>query len=558
MTARWRGFVVACSLSAWIAAGVQLGSPVAFIVVLVFMATCPGSAFVRRLDIDDPVLTAALVVAGSLALDVLAAEALLYVHAFTGLRAVGVLAFISIVGMLIGTRTVPVSSGRAVAPAPGGRRAPVPVHGPRVELDREVPVVLVRVGRYPIYHGTVGAIRSLGRANVPVHAIVEDRLTPAALSRYLTSKIVWPTTGTESADYLVEHLDKIGRELGGGVIAIPSDDEAAVLLAEHGDVLRDWFIYPDIDPELPRLLASKRGLHRICREHDVPTPKAVFPRSPRDVRAFAKKATFPVVAKNVDPFRRLSDKAVDSTTVLQTPEELLALGLGLDDPRTVMFQEYIPREEAEDWIFHTYCDANSDCLVSFTGIKLRSWPPHAGVTTHARVVRNDELAALSQRLCKDIGYRGIADLDWRFDRRDGQYKLVDFNPRTGAQFRLFENEHGIDVLRALHLDLTGREVPDSPPVYGRGIVVEHLDRPAWLAYRGGHATAPEGVAKGPRSERAWFAGDDLLPFGMMLLRFSGTVFGKLRPKRRRTAAASPGLQAHPPKTAGEPTNVRSF
>jgi hypothetical protein len=258
----------------------------------------------------------------------------------------------------------------------------------------------------------------------------------------------------------------------------------------------------------------------------------VFPRSQRDLRAFARKATYPVVAKNVDPFRRLADRAVPSTTVLSTPEELISLARTIVDPRTVMFQEYIPREVAEDWIFHTYCDANSDCLVSFTGVKLRSWPPHAGVTTHARVIENPELVAISERLCREIGYRGVADLDWRFDRRDGEYKLVDFNPRTGAQFRLFETEDGIDVLRAMHLDLTGYEVPQSAPVWGRGIVVEHLDRPAWIAYRGRHATAPEGATKGPRPERAWFAGDDLLPFVLMLVRFSGTALRRIVPKRR--------------------------
>jgi hypothetical protein len=30
---------------------------------------------------------------------------------------------------------------------------------------------------------------------------------------------------------------------------------------------------------------------------------------------------------------------------------------------------------------------------------------------------------------------------------------LDFNPRVGAQFRLFEDDAGSDVVRALHLDL---------------------------------------------------------------------------------------------------------
>ena len=67
------------------------------------------------------------------------------------------------------------------------------------------------------------------------------------------------------------------------------------------------------------------------------------------------------------------------------------------------------------------------------------------------------------------------DLDYRLDLRDGQYKLLDFNPRVGAQFRLFEDDAGMDVVRALHLDLTGRPVPRGRPIEGRAFMVETGD-----------------------------------------------------------------------------------
>jgi D-aspartate ligase len=54
------------------------------------------------------------------------------------------------------------------------------MHGTGPELDRTVPALLVKVGRYPEHHGGVGVIRTLGRRGVPVHAMVEDRFTPAA------------------------------------------------------------------------------------------------------------------------------------------------------------------------------------------------------------------------------------------------------------------------------------------------------------------------------------------------------------------------------------------
>jgi predicted ATP-grasp superfamily ATP-dependent carboligase len=422
---------------------------------------------------------------------------------------------------------------------PADETAPAaPLVPQAVELDTAVPVLLVRIGRYPVFHGAVGAIRTFGRAGVPVFAIVEDTFTPAALSRYLSGAIKWPTRGDESPEYLLEGLANIGKLLGGKVIAVPTDDEAAVFLAEHGDVLRQWFTYPEVDPSLPGRLASKRGLNELCTEHDVPTPETVFPTSSRRIRTFAKQATYPVVVKNVDPWNRLHEPAVPGTTFVESEEELLALAETFPSPAAAMFQEIIPGDVAEDWIYHGYFDIRSRAQIGFTGVKLRSWPPRAGVTTYARVVENEELRRLSERFIRDIGYRGLVDLDWRFDRRDGRYKLVDFNPRVGAQFRLFENEAGLDVLRAMHLDLTGRTVPSASPQYGRGIVVENLDLPAKMAYRKHPALAPDGAGDGARPERAWFASDDIAPFLMMIVRFARPALARLVPRRQRRAATA--------------------
>ena len=114
------------------------------------------------------------------------------------------------------------------------------------------------------------------------------------------------------------------------------------------------------------------------------------------------------------------------------------------------------------------------------------------------------------------------DLDFRLDLRDGGYKLVDFNPRVGAQFRVFEDDAAVDVVRALHLDLTGREVRRRPQVEGRVFVVEPSDLLAGLSYRrAGDLSLRSWLAslRGTRRELAWFARDDLAPFMLMCARF---------------------------------------
>jgi hypothetical protein len=93
----------------------------------------------------------------------------------------------------------------------------------------------------------------------------------------------------------------------------------------------------------------------------------------------------------------------------------------------------------------------------------------------------------------------------------------------GAQFRLFESTAGIDVVRAQHLDLTGREVPQAPQVNGRGIFVENRDLPALLTYRRLRPKPDAVPHERGRVEPAWFAWDDPAPFVSMTLRLVGPL-----------------------------------
>lgn len=98
---------------------------------------------------------------------------------------------------------------------------------PGSSLDREVPTLLAKIGSYPQHHGGLGVVRTIGRMGVPVHAVVEDRFTPVAVSRHVTRRFVWPTTGLEEPRLLIETLLSIGRAIGSPCIPVPTDDEMA-------------------------------------------------------------------------------------------------------------------------------------------------------------------------------------------------------------------------------------------------------------------------------------------------------------------------------------------
>lgn len=419
------------------------------------------------------------------------------------------------------------------APGHKGFRAQL-TRDSRSDSARQVPALILKVGQYPLHSGGVGAIRTLGRFGVRVYATTEDSLTPAALSRYCGAGFQWRTTGHEEASDLVGGLRDIGRRIGQPCVLIPVDDEAAVLVAEHADELSGLFLFPWMtDRGLARKLASKQELAHLGREHGFPVPASRFVSSADELAALAATAAFPVVVKNAEPWVRRRAPAVPGTTVIGTASELLTLIPSGGEPTTLLVQEYIPHAVAEDWIVHLYCDADSNCLVLFTGVKIRSWPPNTGATACGIAVPNPALAQLTERFCKAVAFHGIADLDVRFDRRDGRYKLVDFNPRMGNQFRLFETPDGIDVIRAQYLDMTGEPVPAGDQISGRRIIVEHIDLLARIGQRGSGYTTPSAPTRAAVTELAWLSLDDPLPFAAMLPRFASPAMSYLTRRRQQ-------------------------
>jgi len=379
--------------------------------------------------------------------------------------------------------------------------------------DRSTPVVVFRVGT----HGSVGLLRSLGRLGIDVYALHAPAQwrDPSTYSRYCHGRFAWDFE-SESAQSSVEFLLNVGKSIGRRSILIPSTDEIAVFAAEHFQALQEWFIYPEQSASLVRSLTSKREARLLAQKCGVATPCIFVPRHRQDVVDFAETAVFPVMLKASDGPRFWRRTGRDGKIIVKTPLELLELYARLEDfsDPNLMLQEYIPGSDDSVWMFNGYFDRRSRCLASFTGRKIRQAPVYTGVTSLGICTKNKVVEKTTIDLMQALGYRGILDIGYRFDARDGQYKVLDINPRIGASFRLFVAENGMDVVRALYLDLTNQPIPLVSPREGRKWIVETADLKSCFHYRrDGKLTAKQWITSFKQVEEgAYFALDDIAPF----------------------------------------------
>jgi predicted ATP-grasp superfamily ATP-dependent carboligase len=379
-------------------------------------------------------------------------------------------------------------------------------------IDSRTPVVVLK-----FHHGSLGIARSLGRLGAAVFGVTSDRRLPGLGSRYLHGVFEWDVDGRAPSDTVSFLLD-VGRRIGRPSILVPVSDGGAVLVAEHAAALRERFLFPDQDPALLRALVSKKEMHGEARRLGIPTPSTLFPRSRSDVEAAIPSIAFPVMLKAIDGARLDARAGIKMVRVGDAPE-LLSLYDQLEDPAepNLMLQEYIPGGDDTVWMFNGYFDARSEPLFGVTGKKIRQNPVYTGATSLGICLANPTVERTTAAFMKGVGYRGILDIGYRFDARDGQYKVLDVNPRIGMTFRLFVGRDGMDVARALYLDLTGQAVAPSAAREGRKWVVEDKDLESCLQYaRDGRLGWAQWLSsfRGVE-EAAWFARDDWAPFWKM-------------------------------------------
>jgi D-aspartate ligase len=401
-------------------------------------------------------------------------------------------------------------------------------------IDTSVPVLVLNA----IHYGALGLTRTLGRLGVTVLSQAPHRFVPVFFSRYSRRNIVWDVNA-HGAEKTIEHLIALGRQLGRPAVLIPTCDVTALLVADHDAALREWFVFPQQRPEVVHTLCSKRGLFNVARSLGIATPETSFPESRAEMLHFVGSVRFPLVLKTIE--NRLGENALRGIKIIVHDRETLIRRYDeLEDPEhpNLMLQEYIPGNDDRNCMFNGYFNVNSDCLFGIAGRKIRQFPPYAGVTSLGVCCRNEFVEKSVKDFMKAIGYRGALDCGYRFDVRDGKYKVYDVNPRLGATFRLFVDNLGLDVARALYLDVTGQPVQAGVMQEGRTWIVEDIDLVSSLRYFSDRRLSLMDWTRSLRGlqETAIFAGDDPLPIvGRASQHLHTLLRAQTRPRKRRDA-----------------------
>jgi predicted ATP-grasp superfamily ATP-dependent carboligase len=319
-----------------------------------------------------------------------------------------------------------------------------------------IPMVLCNAG----YHGTIAAIRSLGRAGIPVVTVDTGMLSPGRCSRYSKSYLSSPPF--DSADWS-DWLLSLGRD-GIRRAIYATSDAVSFAIADRREELSSVFdLYqPSLDTMM--CILDKGLLHQHARAVGIDTPETWFPQSAdevgrivRDVGGLVAKPRSQLCASS-GAKALLLDSAV---TKRGNVYDRLVRHFGLSNAFTKRFpekampmlQRYYPASMKTIYSLSGFRDVSGSHVVMQAAMKILQQPRHLGIGLcfeETEVI--PELAQQTIRLCERIGYYGAFELE--FVATQGRMLLIDFNGRFYNQLA-FDVARGMDLPRLVYAGATG-------------------------------------------------------------------------------------------------------
>ncbi|HEY2587777.1 MAG TPA: hypothetical protein VGI81_18675, partial [Tepidisphaeraceae bacterium] len=320
----------------------------------------------------------------------------------------------------------------------GSGRAPAAARPPVILLGGEA--------------NALSVARNLGRIGVSVYGMGEPE---SVVGRSRFCKWITPLgDGDLEASWARWLLGSESDPLRGGVVLACSDAGIRVI-ARHRDALLKRYVLDDSNPAAQIAMLDKMTTYQHAVAAGVPTPKFCIVESREQVLALRDQLVFPLIVKPrlshvfEAKFGKKYLNAPDFDRVLAGIDAAAAAGID------VLLMEWIPGPDTRLCSYFTYLAEDGTPLFHFTKRVIRRYPAGMGPACYHITDWIPDLVEPSLKLFRHVGLRGLANVEYKQDPRDGQYKLIECNARFVASNALV-TAAGFDLAAFVYDRLTGR------------------------------------------------------------------------------------------------------
>jgi predicted ATP-grasp superfamily ATP-dependent carboligase len=302
----------------------------------------------------------------------------------------------------------------------------------------------------------LGVVRSLGRRGIPVWVINQGGHLVAAASRFVGRRLPWP--GGDDHGKIDFLLALCATHKLNGWMLIPTDDYTVGLVSGHHKALGSRYQLTVPPWEQLRWACDKRLMHQLAKNLEVHQPWTVCPSNREELAEI--DCPFPVILK---PAIRLqpSSLAVPKAWLAEDRKSLLTRydeASALLSPENLIIQEIVPGGGEAQFSYAALCKDGCS-LASLVARRTRQFPRDFGqLSTYVETVDKPEIIEPAERLLAALRFTGLVEVEFKRDPRNGQFKVLDINPRVWGWHTL-SRRAGVDFPYLLWLLASGKPVP---------------------------------------------------------------------------------------------------
>jgi D-aspartate ligase len=292
-------------------------------------------------------------------------------------------------------------------------------------------------------------------------------------------------------------------------VLIPSSDKFVTAIARHAASLREHFLLsPGID--LQGLLADKQTQYALAEKHGMPMPVSRYLLDRAAVEQFAREVSYPVVLKpthfrewlKFEAGHRLRNHKL---SICKSAAELLeCYDLVKRVTPDVIVQEIIQGDDQSKRVYLSVYDARGERVAHAMFRELRCDPIQFGPASVTEPVTDPETDKVCDDFLRSIGFKGVCEIEMKWDSRDQRVKLIEANPRLsgGGDAAPYA---GVDLPWIHYLEMVGKL---TAPVQPRPDAFKHIvlraDATAVPAYWRAGLLDFAGLLRSYRGPRAYF------------------------------------------------------
>ncbi len=314
-----------------------------------------------------------------------------------------------------------------------------------MKLDTTTPVLILG-GK----ENARSVTRHLGSLGIPVRVSGPPSCW-ALYSRHCTEAFRVPKGETQASFWKRLLLGNDGK-LNGHIVLAMSDD-AIQFLTTNRESLNARYILDHADAELQRDFLDKLRTLELADAAGVDAPRHWKVADEEELLALRGKIDFPAVVKPIQSHSFVKAFGKKLFVVKESFEELQekvhrAWANGIE----VFIAEMIPGPDTALSSYYTYRLPCGTKLFHFTKSIIRRWPVNRGNACYHKTGWLPQTAALGEKFFDAVGLKGLGNIEFKRDPRDGKLKIIEVNARfTAAQVLVRRAGVPIDLMVYCHL-----------------------------------------------------------------------------------------------------------